>query len=87
MTRAGYITDNSCPINKDHGVCVRISDYMYCPHHEHDMDDTRSRWPMQMWEDVKDGTITVPTTFRKPKKASTMPTTTNPRMKPEKRPT
>jgi len=66
MTRAGYISDRSCPVNPAHGDILGMqSGGYYCPAHEHDMNNTQSWWTETEFEAIRSNEPTIPIPTRK----------------------
>jgi hypothetical protein len=53
MTSAGYITDQRCPSNPEHGRCWDQASGMFCPHSDHHINSTQFFWTFDQWETIK----------------------------------
>lgn len=67
MTAAGYINNQLCPENPEHGKVLALDSFLHCPHSGHTPVDpeqhTRSTWTYDEWEAIKSGEpIKSPTT-------------------------
>lgn len=65
MTSAGYIHDQRCPTDPDHGKALALDAGMFCPHEGHTSPKTgitQSFWTWDQWEAAKAGETKSPTT-------------------------
>ena len=64
VTRAGYISDRSCPSHPAHGEALGMRDGgYYCPHHDHDFPAiTKNFWHEDEFETAKSLTLAQPAT-------------------------
>ena len=70
MTKAGYIHDQRCPTNPEHGNVYALEEILFCPHSDHSSGkegfSTKSRWSYSEWEAVKTGEDGLPKSPKDP---------------------